>query len=159
MGVRFDMAKRLNVWNDEVLKILNLGIGDEFVLEKRFNFSGKNSMNAIDHLNRNMPVGLILFVAEDISKYHQVVDKVVNFGTYQECYSADAPIYSLNGWERECTTYPASKMPKVFSRFTVQVVGHEKIFNDSTSWFSAYIRFKILESVPCRLSSIQERKR
>ena len=146
------MAKRLNLWEDEILKIIKLSEGDEFELMKQFRFSYKNGLNAIDHLNRNIPLGKEFYVAEDISKYHQIVGKVVDFGRYQEGYSADAQLYSLNGWDRECTTYPASKMPKAFSRFKVEAVEYGQIFNDSTSWFSASIKFKILESVPCRLS-------
>lgn len=152
------MAKRLNVWEDDIQKIVKLQIGDEFTLMKQFRFSGSNGFSALEHLKRNIPLGKPFYVAEDIAKYHQVVNKVVDFGRYQEGYSADSQLYSLNGWERECTTYLASKMPKAFSRFTVEAVSYENIFNDSTSWFSASIKFKILESVPCRLSSTHGRK-
>lgn len=144
------MAKRLNVWKDDILKIMNLEEGDEFTLMKQFNFSGENGYSSLDHLKRNLPIGKEFYIAEDISKYHEVIGNVVNYGTYQEGYSADEQMYLLNGWERECTTYRASKMPKIFSRFKVEAVGYEKVFNDSTSWFSACIRFKLLESIPCR---------
>lgn len=152
------MSKRLNLWEDQILKIIKLSEGDEFEIMKSFRFSSRHGYNALDHLNRNIPLGKELYVAEDISKYYQVSNGVFDLGKYQEGYSADAMLYSLNGWHKECTSYPSSKMPKAFSRFKVEAIGYGKIFNDSTSWFSTSIKFKILESVPCRLSSTHGRK-
>lgn len=152
------MAKRLNLWEDDIKKLLTLKVGDEFTIMKMFNFSGENGYSKDDHLNRNIPLGKEYFVAEHISKYHQVLDGKVNLGQYQEGYSADWQQYSLDGWKRLTNSYSASKMPKEFSRFKVKAVKYEKVFNDSTSWFTAYVRFKILESIPCQLPSTHGRK-
>ena len=152
------MAKRLNLWEDDVNKLLMLNEGDEFIIMKQFNFSGDNGYSAEKHLQRNIPLNKEYYVSENISKYYQELDGVVDLGRCQEGYSADYQQYLLNGWRRVSNSYPSSKMTKGFSRFKVKAIGYERIFNDSTSWFSASIKFKLLESVPCRLSSTHGRK-
>ena len=150
--------KRINLWTDDVNKLKGLEVGDEFFLQRTFNFSGCNGFNAKKHLERNMPIGKKLWVAENISHYRKnervywsdksgIAKTLIVGGRTQTGYTADANIYSLDGWSHDSVSYPPSKMPKDFSRFKIQVIGYEKIFNDSTSWFSTYVRYKLIEKI------------
>lgn len=139
------MSKRLVIQMDDINKIKKLNVGDEFSLRKEFRFSGKKSILAIDHLHKNMPLGKPYWVAEDISMFHPKEGDRACLWRYQDGYSADFQEYALKGWTLGVPSYSASGMPKAFSRFLVQAVEYEKIYNDSTSWFSAYIRFKIVK--------------
>lgn len=138
---------RLILWEDDIKKIKWLKVGDSFSLMKSFNFSGKNGYCAKSHLDRVRPIGKKYWVAEDVLFFQPEGDSNRLRSGSQEGYAADASELLLKGWYSCGKSYRPSNMPKAYSRFEVEVLSHGKIFNDSTSWFSASIDYKIVSKV------------
>lgn len=136
--------RKIVLRDDNIKQLQGMGIGDTIVLMKHFRFSGENSYNATEHLERNMPLASRLWVAEDIGWFQKDLEDSGLSGFPQLGYMAETNKYLEKNHVFTGKAYSASKMPKKLSRFELCVLSHGKILNDSTSWFSTAIVYQLL---------------
>lgn len=137
--------KRLNLKNDEILKLKMRTVGDYINIPMYVRIA-KSGVDPIQHMDKNYPLGKKYRVCEDICEYWRNKEPRKFMEFTQDGYASDANEYHAKfGYFQGGVIYPASKMPKEFSRFTLEAVSYGAFIMQSTTWAYTSVMFKLVE--------------
>lgn len=137
--------KRLNLKNDEIMKLKMRVVGDYINMPMYVRIT-KSGIDPLQHMEKNYPLGKKYRVCEDICEYRKNKESRKFNEFAQDGYASDVnDHYYKLGYFQGGIVYPASKMPKEYSRFTLEAVSYGAFIMQSTTWAYTSITFKIVE--------------
>lgn len=144
--------KRINLKNDDITLLKIRKVGDFINIPMYIRLNNK-STDFLKHMDRNYPLNKLYRVCEDISEYTKdnIPKSYMEFS--QDGYTADVNEYhSKLGYFQGGIVFPASKMPKEYSRFTLEAVSHGEAMMISNTWAYTSIRFLVKEIIDVELA-------
>lgn len=137
--------KRLNLKNDDITSLKIRKVGDLINIPMYVRLSKSNN-DFFAHMERNYPLNKLYRVCEDISEYTKTKNPKGYMEFTQDGYTADIHEYHAElGYFQGGIVFPASKMPKEYSRFTLKAVGYGTFIMQSCSWAYTSVTFEIKE--------------
>lgn len=138
--------KRINLKNDDISWLKCRKVGEYINIPMYIRLSGKNCDDFFKHMERNYPLKKLYRVCEDISEYTKTKNPSGYMEFSQDGYTADVNEYHAQfGYFQGKIIYPASKMPKEYSRFTLEAVSYGTFIMQSCSWAYTSVRFMVKE--------------